>query len=201
MSIISKKLSVPKLFSKLTSNFNSYQFGFYHIWVYIEGFDGVAWQVPVLDIRDPIGSYTWKYFTVCGDGSTLYVMLDGTNLQTKSYTTLGDAGGSLYIGKAYNDYNYSGYLNDLYFEIGTAHYTNTFTTPTELKINDLNFANSAQSSILFNGTLDGSDFSLSTTAGSLTVRKVSLENTENLATAVYEPCILLSSNRSIIGTT
>lgn len=179
-----------KWYVKATSDFNGLEVAMYNGSLYVDGFDGTHWEPGITGLSDG----NWHYITVCGDGATVYVMADGTNLQTKGYTTLNDVGADVRIGfDNAGAYSFTGHVQDIFFDTGTASYTTTFTPPTLLKKDDPAFTAASASGLLFEGdyTANGNaDLKIETDDNSpLWIASIEIQETTTNSIAIWQPAL------------
>lgn len=169
--------------------YNGFMLHIYYDDFYIYSVDGGRWEITGATHGIDMNDGTWHHIALSSDGAgNLYLHLDGTQYYTRTYTSIAySATHGLYIGG--DAWAYTGHIQDIYVNKGTALFTDTFSLPTTLMVDDPTYAVGAQSAIRYNGeyTTQEADLKLTTSAGSpLYIAELQLAS-ENNAEVVWRP--------------
>ena len=148
--------------------YNGFMLHIYYDDFYVYGVDGNRWEVNSAAHGIDMNDGTWHHIALSSDGAgNLYLWLDGTQYFTRTYTTMNySATHGFYIGK--DAWGYTGHMQDIYVNNGTALFTDSFSLPTLLMKDDPVYSVGAETSIRYNGeyTSYDADMKLETSAGS-----------------------------------
>jgi len=146
----------------------------------VEDIDGnQSWTTGVTGLKDN----NWHFVTWGSDGAgTMHVWLDGAQHQTRGYTTL-DAPLRTDSFRFFDSF-YTGYVQDIYFEIGRLIWdTATFTPPTRLMKDEYRYVGDPAQYTGYYSTQDA-DIKFTTDGTALYIQRITLES-ESFAEGIW----------------